>query len=620
ARIDPEWLEALGGDLCRYSHAGAHWDKDRGEVVALERVTLYGLEIVSGRRVSYGRIDPEEARRIFIQTALVEGKLHDPPPFLEHNIKLVERLAQIEEKLRRRGYLAGEEALAEFYTLRLPGLCDERSLRKYIKDRGGDAFLKMSENDLLQMFPDEKELSGFPDHLAIGEMRLPLTYRFAPGEKDDGATLKAPLFMIKDISQEALQWGVPGQFREKIESLVKGLPKRYRKLLVPVSEKAEIIFKEIEPKEDSLYKTLTDFVRRRFQLDIPESAWAEAAVPSHLRIRISVIGPEEEELEASRDLESLKQKKWPAATPPSSDRWTRAREEWERTGLNSWDFGALPEEVPIGPFVTAYPALEPAEGGANIRLFSELEQARESHRKGVRSLLFLRFQKDLKFLKQYLVVPEELRNQALYFGGREAIEKAMMEALQKEALEKNIRSPEEFQACTEHMTKDLFAISHALGEAVRQILPAYNEVRSVLKNIAQSKGDSQAVKRLIGEAKYELDDLVPKDFPERYALERLKHMPRYLEALSLRIERGAYNPVKDSAKARQVAPFVKALDALQGDTADGSDSRISIERRIAVDEFRWMIEEFKVSLFAPELKTAYPISPKRLLAKLKELK
>jgi len=545
----------------------------------------------------------------------VEGELNDPPTFLQHNLELLKHLTRIEEKLRRRGYLVGEEALAEFYSRRLPGIFDERSLRKYIKERGGDDFLKMKQDDLLQVLPDEKELSGFPDHLEVGNRQLPLTYRLVPGETNDGLTLEVPLTMIGDLSPEALEWGVPGQFREKVSSLVRGLPKRYRKLLVPIAEKVEIILDEMEPQEEPLFKTLAEFVRRRFHVDIPASAWAEAKIPLHLRTRVAVIGPGGDELEASRDLMSLKKRKWPAGVSPSSDRWTKVKKEWEKEGITSWEFGILPEKISVGPFVTAYPALQPAEAGANIKLFSSKEQAQEAHRKGVRSLLFLRFEKDLEFLKKYMVLPEDFQTQALYFGGKEVMEKAMMEALQKEALEKDIRSEEEFRAYAESLTRNLFAISHALGEAVQGVMSAYHKVRMTLRNITEHPGSSQAVKNLIDEAKQALDDLVPKDFPTRYSLERLRCIPRYLEALRLRVERGMYNPAKDRSKAEQVSHFIRTFNKLQEEAAAGSSS----ERKAAVEEFRWMLEEFKVSLFAPELKTAHPISSKRLLLKLKTL-
>jgi ATP-dependent helicase HrpA len=615
SRIDPKWLEELGETLCRYSYSDAYWDKDRGEVVAQERVTLYGLAIVTGRPVSFGRIQPDDAHQIFVRSALVEGKINDPPAFLAHNLALVERLTGIEEKLRQRGYLAGEEKLAEFYSQRLPGIFDERSLQKLIKDRGGDDFLKMSEENLLRIFPDEKELSDYPGHLEVGELRLPLVYRFAPGEIDDGVTLEVPLTKIGDVSQKALEWGVPGQFREKIAALVKGLSKRYRKLLVPVTEKVAIICEELEPLEESLFQALADFVRRRFQVGIPASAWAEAEIPPHLRMRIAVIGPDGKELAASRDLISLKKKKWPVGMSPSSDRWARVREEWEIEGITEWDFGILPEKISVGPFVTAYPALEPAERGANIRLFPSEEQARESHRQGVRALFFLRFEKDLEFVRQYVVLPEEIQMQALYFGGKEAVEKAMMEALQKEAFERDIRIEEEFRACAESLARDLFYVCHALGEVVQKILSTYHKVRMILSEIAKDMGDNQAVKTLIEEARQDLDVLVPKDFLTKYSLDRLKHIPRYLEALCLRVERARINLLKDKAKAEQVFRFIQALKDLGEEvTAD-----TSFEKKTEIEEFRWMVEEFKVSLFAPEIKTAHPVSAKRLLLKLKKI-
>ena len=613
SRIDPKWLEELGGALCRYSYSDAHWDKERGEVVAQERVTLHGLTIFAGRPVSFGRIQPDEAHQIFVRSALVEGNINDTPKFLAHNLALVERLSDIEEKLRRRGYLAGEEKLAEFYSQCLPGIVDERSLRKLIKGRRGDEFLKMSEEVLLRIFPDEKELSDYPGHLEVGELRLPLVYRFAPGETDDGVTLEVPIPMIEDISEQALEWGVPGQFGEKIAALVKGLSKRYRKLLVPIAEKVASIYEELEPREEPLFQILADFVRRRFQVDIPASAWAAVEIPPHLRIRVAVIGPDGRELAASRDLMSLKKKKWPAGMSPTSDGWVRARDGWEREGIVEWDFGILPEKISVGPFVTAYPALEPAERGANIRLFPSAEQARESHRKGVRVLFFIRFEKDLEFVKQYVVLPDEMQTQALYFGGKEALEKAMMEALQKEAFERDVRSEEEFRSLAENFAQDLFDISHVLGEVVQEILSACHKVRMIIRDIVKKMEDNRAVKSLVEEIKQDLDSLVPRDFLTQNSLERLKHIPRYLEALRLRVERGRHDPAKDRAKAEQASRFIDVLENLGEEVT----SDASFEKKTEIEEFRWMVEEFKVSLFAPELKTAYPVSAKRLLIKLK---
>ncbi|UCE43250.1 MAG: ATP-dependent RNA helicase HrpA [Candidatus Aminicenantes bacterium] len=615
SRINPKWLEELGGSLCRYSYTEAHWEKNRGEVIAQERVTLYGLTIIEGRSVSFGRVQPDEAHQIFVRSALVEGNISDPPGFLAHNLALVEQLATIEEKLRRRGYLAGEEKLADFYSQRLPGISDERRLRKYIKDKRGDDFLKVKEEDLLRIFPDEKELADYPGHLEVGELRLPLVYHFAPGEADDGVTLEVPVTRIADVSEQALEWGIPGQFAEKIAALVKALPKRYRKHLVPIAEKVAIICEELQLQEQSLFKTLAEFVRRRFHVDIPASAWAEAEIPPHLRMRVAVIGPDGKELAANRDLQFLKKKRWPVGVSPSSDRWARAKEEWEREGITEWDFGILPEKISVGPFVTAYPALEPVESGANIRLFPSEELARESHRKGVRALFFLLFEKDLGFVRQYVLLPEEMQTQALYLGGKEFLEKAMMNSLQKEAFERDIRSEEEFNACAESLTRNLFDISHTLREVVQEILSAYQRVRMTMSDILEAMGDNQAIKSLIEESRQELETLVPRDFLTQNSLERLKHIPRYLEALRLRVERARHDPAKDRTKAEQASRFIQALENLAEEiTAD-----TSFEKKTDIEEYRWMVEEFKVSLFAPELKTAHPISAKRLMNKLKAI-
>jgi ATP-dependent helicase HrpA len=615
ARIDPAWLEDLGGELCRPSYSNEHWDRDRGEVVALERVTLYGLEIVSKRRVSYGRINPKQACKIFIRSALINGELNDPPEFLQHNLDLVKRLTNIEEKMRRRGYLFGPDVLAEFYSQRLPPISDERSLRKYIQDRGGDNFLRMGEKDILQLYPDDKALAAFPDHFEVGEQMFPLSYRFSPGDPDDGATLRIPISSVANIPGEALEWGVPGHFEEKISALVKGLPKRYRKLLVPVSETVAIIRKELKYQEDSLYTTLSDFVRRRFNVDIPASAWAQADIPIHLKMRIAVMGPDGNEIDASRTLETLKEKRWTSDTASASEHWTEARRRWEREGLTTWDFDRLPETVSVGPFVNAYPALVPREEGPDIRLFATENQARQTHPKGVRSLFYLRFKKDLDFIRHYLILPEDLQLHVLYFGGKETVEKSLMEALQKEVLEKDIRSKIEFTTYADDMTHTLFEKSHALTDAVFQIIRAYQKVRTVHKSALKDPRGSISIKNMCAEVAQELEKLIPKDFILAYSLDRHVHIPRYLEALKLRLERGRYDPAKDQVKAERVSPFARALECLQEKFAGNPSPEI----RAALDEFRWMLEELKVSVFAPELKTAYPVSAKRLTAKLKAL-
>jgi len=616
AKIDPGWLEELGGEQCRYFYSEPHWDKDRGEVRAKERVTLFGLEIVSGRDISYGPINQEEAHEIFVRSALVEGRIKQMPDFLKHNLGLVKKISEMEEKLRRRDILVSEEVIVDFYSCRLSGVYDLRGLEKRIRTMGGDRSLKMSEKDLILSFPDEKELVLYPDELTLGNRRFKASYKFAPGENDDGVTLKIPSDLIATVTAEPLEWSVPGQFREKITALIKGLPKRYRKLLMPVSDKVDIIVREIEQRGDSLFETLAKFVEERFCVDIPASEWAKAEIPKHLRMRVALTNHEGKEIAAGRDLDALRQAGKVVQTTEDSAEWKNAKETWEKIGLTAWNFEPLPESIPIEPFREAYPGLEPTEKGVNLRLFKTKEEALSSHQKGVEALLLPKFAKDLEFLKRYLILAEEYEPAALYFGGKSAVLKAMMENLKKEIFQKNLRSKTDFEAYAETVIRALFEKGHTLQQMTLQILDAYQKTKKALQILETANLSNKAVKDICMQIRDELQQLVPKNFLEIYPMERLAHLPRYLNALELRAERGKNDPEKDRKKAEQVQPFLEALQRMQKEVSPET----SREKRNAIEEFRWMIEEFKVSMFAPEHKTAFPISAKRLAVKLKELK
>jgi len=651
AKISADWLEALGGDLCRYSYSDPRWDRGRSQVAADEHVHLYGLEIVANRIVPYGPINPGESHKIFVRSALVEGHVKEHFDFLEHNLDLHKRLLTMEEKLRRRDILVDEKAMAEFYSRRLDGVYDIRGLKDGIRRHGGDEFLKMRETDLLRSFPEEKQLKRFPDELAVGGHRFRAIYKFAPGDEDDGVTLKIPSQIMADVPAEPLEWSVPGLLREKITALIKGLPKRFRKLLVPVSDTVDIIMNEMEPAQTSLFEALARFVKRRFRADVPAAEWAGVELPRHLKIRVAVIDPHGKELAAGRDVEALKRMRpdAPLAAGEDSDVWKKARLRWERIGVRAWDFEALPEEISIGPGMIAFVGFEPAENGVNLRLFNKREDALASHQKGVETLLLLKFAKDLKFMERYLVLPVEYHKIAFFFGGKTAFEKMLAERLKTEVFRKNLRSGQEFKAYSDAVVRTLFEKGHALWEATRPVLETYQQTLVVLDTAEKGSPSNKAVAVVCAQIRKELEALVPKNFLEIYFLDRIAHLPRYVNALRLRAERAKNDPEKDRKKAAQIQPFVEALDkmkrkargasseresgfpkgaskrseAVLGSLAPraGTASRLQTSREelCAIEEFRWMVEEFKVSLFAPELKTAYPVSAKRLAEKIREI-
>jgi ATP-dependent helicase HrpA len=615
AKIDPEWLEELGGDLCKVSHSDPRWDRTRGQVVCTERVTLFGLEIVSDRSVAFGPIDPEEAHRVFVRQALVEGNVKEPFDFLRKNLELVRRMETVEEKLRRRDILVDEENLAEFYERRLNGVFDIRGLRDRIHRRGGEDFLVMSETDLLQEFPDADELAQFPDEVRLGERRFRAEYKFAPGEKNDGVTIKIPAERIAAVRADPLDWSVPGLLREKITELLKGLPKRFRKQLVPVGEKVDAILAEMPRSEESLLAALSKFVKARFRAEIPVAEWAHVDLPPHLKMRIAVTDPRGQELAAGRDLAALKKLGKDGEVEPDTAEWKRVQARWEKAGVGGWEFEALPESLAVGFGAAAFPGLAAAGSGFSVRLFRSREEALESHRQAVETILLQKFAKDVKYMERHIVLASELQKTALFFGGKPAIEKALLERLRAEVLRRDVRSGVELRAYAEGVVRALFEKGQTLVQSAEAVLESYRQAYSAIDGIIKGNPASKTLAALSAGLKDELEALAPKDVFASRTLESLSRLPRYLEALAARAVRIPIDPEKDRKKAELVEPWTAAA----GRFAKRSPPQLSPRLAAALAEFRDWIDEYKVAVFAPELKTAVPVSPKRLGILLREI-
>ncbi|MCX6571771.1 MAG: DUF3418 domain-containing protein, partial [Candidatus Aminicenantes bacterium] len=555
--------------------------------------------------------------------------------------------------------LVAEAEIAKFYSARLPGIHDLRTLRKLLKDRGGDdAFLRLEEDALLNYRPEGAAVSAFPDSVEVAGRPFRAVYKFAPGEEDDGVTLTVPPELLSAIPAERLEWGVPGQYRDKIAALVKGLPKRYRKLLVPVGEKAEMIAREMPqaPEEVPLFKAVAEFVKRRFGADIPPREWALADVPRYLRMRVAVTDSATGRvIDAGRDVELLRKKIGAADQAPSkveSPAWREAVRAWEKTGLTAWTFGDLPERVPVGTSLTAYPALvvEPetsGKGTVGIRLFAMRAEAAAAHPAGVRWLLLRKFGKELAFVRRYHKIPAEFDRAALYFGGREAVEKAIEEALARDVFERDIRTQAEYAAYEAEVGRTLFEKGHALTQTTLKVFSLNASIRAELgkgsgggagksgaagTSAAKTGGKTLSLYELsklkervtpeyLDAINADLDRLVPKNFLQIHTVARLVRIPRYIEGLKIRLERSRIGPEKDKAKAAQVEPYVFELTRLEAELRKPGQGIASpnSEKRLAVEELRWMIEEFKLALFAPEIKAAFPISAVRLAKKIREI-
>jgi ATP-dependent helicase HrpA len=622
ANIDKTWLEKLGGNLCKRTYLHPHWERKSGQVAAYEQVSLFGLVIISDRRVSYGVIDPDRATDIFIRNALIEGDLKEKFDFMHHNNTLIDNVRDLEDRIRRRNILVSEADLFEFYNHRLQRCFDIRTLKKYIKEKGTDRSLRMTPDDIVRYGPDEKELSLYPDRLELGHLSLDCAYRFDPGSPDDGVTVNIPVAMANSVPIESLEWLVPGLYKEKITALIKGLPKSFRKKLVPVADTVDMVINEMPKTRKSLITALGNFIFTRFGVDIPAAAWPDNLLPDHLKMRILITDAKGNVIFSGRDLSLLNRRvanKALTVDPPGIE---AAKKIWERDGITGWDISDLPESIDLNGSNTAkfqaYPGLQEIdeEGtGVNLRLFLNRETALASHREGVAALFAKYFSKDLKFLKKALKLPKDMDKTAEYFGGSASIEKRMVERIIKNLFFKNIRTKNDFYAHADAAGRSILSKGRELLNYSLPVLKAYHETRSALYAFELAHSANPAALQFLEVLRTELSKLIPANFIDLYDTERMIDLVRFIKAIAIRAERGMVDLEKDRAKSGAVEIFTERLNQLLKKLSE----TVSEEKKSAVEAVYWLIEEYKVSIFAQELKTSIPVSSKRIEDKFKEI-
>jgi ATP-dependent helicase HrpA len=609
AVIDPAWIEPVGKEQCKYTHFDPHWERRREAVVAIEQVSLYGL-IIDRRTRPFGPFDPEAATEIFIRKALIEGDVSRPLPFMQHNQRLIAQVEEMQDRLRRKDLLVDEQHLFEFYQARLGQVYDLRGLKLKIAQAGNDDCLRLKEEDLLSQRPDDQALSQFPDRIDADGRPLTCDYRFAPGEENDGVTVRVAARAAGAVPAEAFQWLVPGLLREKIAALIKALPKEMRKRLVPVNETVETIVSQMPvQRQVGLDTALSRFIREHWGFTIPAAAWNESQLPDHLRMRIAVTDDDGRVVRATRDPAVLQSE----APAEASHAFEKARRAWESGPITAWDFGDLPETILLkGPGRrewTAYPALEARGQEVYLTALADIAQARHAQPRGVRALLQKRLGAEAKYLRKNLALPYDRDAHCRYFGGRPALEAHLLERVLADHLARDIRTAADFEILLEAIHAENMA---AWGQDVRQslldVLEAYQTTRLRLLDLEKAHPRNAALKLLLDDLRASLQLLVPEDFITRYAADRLAHLPRYIRAVALRAERAAVDLEKDRAKAQKAAIYESQVEKLTRDLIPQSSN----EKRQHLETLFWMVEEYKISIFAPEIKTAQPVSAKRL--------
>ncbi len=617
AAVTPGWLETVGRRQCKFTYLDPHWERSRGQVTATEQVSLFGL-IIDRRPRPYGPAYPEEASEIFIRRALIDGDVRKPLPFMAHNQKLIAAVDEMQDRLRRKDLRVDDHTLMTFYKSRLGPIYDMRSLQHLIRKTGDDAFLRLKEEDLLIYRPSEEELALFPDHVPADGHRIQFAYRFEPGDNEDGITAKVPVPLAGSISASTFQWLIPGLFKEKINALIKALPKEYRKKLVPIAESAEIIASEMPTDyRTDLANALTRFIRRRLNIDIPATAWNEAMLPDHLRMRIALTDARGHILKSSRESSILNVAE---DNQCSSAGFQTARQQWERFPLEHWDFGDLPETITVqGPGNrrwTAYPALEDRGGTVALTVFRDAAQAKKCHPLGVMALLARRFKKETGFLRKNLQLSAAFDVAGRYFGGRKSLEEQLADRVLADLMLKDFRTAADYHAQVQKLEQDgLAAQGQTKRERVMDVITAYADLSLQLHTLEKAAAGKPPALLFLQAMRAQLNKLVPENFIQLYDDQRLLRLVRYIQAIALRTERGLIHPDKDRLKADLIEPFENRLSQL----ARELPPHCSPEKRQAMERFFWMLEEFKISVFAQEIKTAHPVSAKRLEKQLESI-
>ena len=606
AGVERSWIEGAGQHLLRRSWSDPHWQPDRGFVAAKEQVSLYGLILAADRRVDYGRVDRTEARRMFIREALVPGRLRTRGGFLAKNLALVDQVHRLEARLRRRELFAGEAAVASFYDARLPReVCNTKDFERWRRqvEKTDSGLLVMSLNDILTgvPLPDPEE---FPETLEVQGNRLGLTYRFDPAAEDDGVTLSVPVHLLPLLDPERLDWLIPGWLEEKVTAMLRALPKAVRRRIVPVPEHARRCLALLRPGHGHLHAAVAEGLRPAAGVVVEPEVWGGLDLEPWLRFRVEVVDEQGRGIEASRNVRALKRDLAPAGGPVG--RAGAAR--WGGEGLKEWSFGPIPEVIEVergGTRQRLFPGIHDDGGSVSCALYATPAAAAAASAEGVLRLFALALPQQYRALVKSVRSDRALTLRGRDLGrGSDLAEDLALAAFRCVFLPDGRPVPATPEAFRERLADGRADVVPA-GERLLAIAGEVLEVRAeVLQKLERGTTGPGAAEAEV-DIREQLAALLPRGFLATTPEARLKSFPRYLRAILVRIERLAAG----RGEARQVLD----LKPHRARLAEGIDPATAPMPAVeAFEDYRWMVEELRVSLFAQKLGTEGKISAARL--------
>jgi ATP-dependent helicase HrpA len=621
AAIEPAWIERIGGHLIKRQLGEPFWDKKTAEVAAHERGSLYGVPIYNGRRVAYANIDAAAAREIFIREALVGGEWDAKLPFLAHNARLVREVEALEHKSRRQDVLVDDALIEAFYQQQVPadvtgGAAFERWYRE--ASRADPKLLQLTRDALMRHDAAGVTSENFPRVLRLGGIDCAVEYLHAPGDAKDGMTVTLPVYALNQVSEERCEWLVPGMLAAKVQALAKSLPQKPRARLVPLPEFAAAFCAGPPFGQGGLIDTLLAAVRERTQLPVQRADFKQETLAPHLFMNLRVVDEHGRQLGMGRNLAALKAElgaqargafqalaalKLPAAPAPKAAQATPPiAPVANATPLVSWSFGELPELMEVskgGQSLVGFPALVDRGAHVEIEVFDEPEVAAQKHRAGLRRLFALQLKEPLKYLEKNIPDLQRMAAQFMVLGTLEELrEQIVAVALERAFLADPLPTDaKSFASRLEEGRSRLTLIAQEVARAVAAVLQEFANAQRKLK-------DSKPPKELSDDAAAQLQRLVHKRFVLETPWTALAHLPRYLRALVMRLDKQRAEPARDAQRLAEFKPLEQRWQRRLAERRGAPDARL--------DEFRWLLEELRVSLFAQELRTPQPVSVKRL--------
>ncbi len=650
AAIEPQWIEQVAGHLLKKQLLDPHWEKKSAEVIALERATLYGIVIYSGRRVNYSKVDPVAAREVFIREALVGGEWETKLPFLAHNEKLLKQVEDIEHKSRRQDVLVDDELIYAYYDQQIPatvcsGFLLEQWYREEVKKQ--PKLLHLSREELMRHEAAGITTQAFPKTVRLGGVDCRATYLHEPGDARDGITVEVPLFALNQVNDERCEWLVPGMLQAKIQAMLKSLPQRPRSRLVPLPESAARFFSALSDDAKFGAGSLTDAVlklsRDATSVEIKRTDIKLDMLSAHLFMNFRVIDEHGRQLGAGRNLAALKAElgaqargafaslaalssaagKLPMhsennevnAAPAQQNIAGAATKNIANTPSHSlpadqrytaWTFGELPELMEIQrkagkdvQTLIGFPALIDHGDAVGIEVFDEPDVAAAKHRAGLRRLCALHIKDALKYLEKNIPDLQKMGVAYMPLGTADELKSQIIDVALDKAflLDPLPGNAEDFKRRIDEGRGRLTLIANEVARLCQSILTEYAAAARKIK-------DTKSAPEATADAAQQLQRLMTKRFLSTTAYAQLQHFPRYLKAITLRLDKYRADPGRDTARAAEIRPQEQRFYRLLAERKGVLDARLA--------ELRWLLEELRVSFFAQELRTPQPVSVKRL--------